>query len=81
MHQECKKAWGDYAGSGLECDEYPFASTKEGSTKGDNRISVRLIDGKANRKGGERQRDVHPQPRPGRRPLLRGDHQPAGRHH
>ncbi|WP_435811908.1 NucA/NucB deoxyribonuclease domain-containing protein [Streptomyces massasporeus] len=28
----------------MECDEYPFASTQEGSTKGDNRFSVRLID-------------------------------------
>ncbi|MFF1632131.1 NucA/NucB deoxyribonuclease domain-containing protein, partial [Streptomyces sp. NPDC058272] len=51
--QECKKIWGDYTGSGLECDEYPFASTEEGSTKGDNRFSVRLIDGPDNRKGGE----------------------------
>ncbi|MFF9627357.1 hypothetical protein [Streptomyces griseosporeus] len=25
---ECKKVWGDYSGSGLECEEYPFASTK-----------------------------------------------------
>ncbi|MEV3967155.1 NucA/NucB deoxyribonuclease domain-containing protein [Streptomyces sp. NPDC050698] len=52
--RECKKVWGDYSGSGLQCDEYPFASTKEGSTKGDNRFSVRLIDGPDNRKGGER---------------------------
>ncbi|MEU5637124.1 NucA/NucB deoxyribonuclease domain-containing protein [Streptomyces rishiriensis] len=51
---ECKRVWGDYAGSGLQCDEYPFASTKEGSTKGDNRFSVRLIDGPDNRRGGER---------------------------
>ncbi|MEU6097836.1 NucA/NucB deoxyribonuclease domain-containing protein [Streptomyces sp. NPDC047079] len=56
---ECKKVWGDYTGSGLECDEYPFASTKEGSTKGDNRFSVRLIDGKDNRKGGERLNQVY----------------------
>ncbi|GHK05869.1 hypothetical protein SY2F82_76660 [Streptomyces sp. Y2F8-2] len=40
-------------------DEYPFASTKEGSTKGDNRFSVRLIDGKDNRKGGERLNHVY----------------------
>ncbi|MFF7265470.1 NucA/NucB deoxyribonuclease domain-containing protein, partial [Streptomyces sp. NPDC008159] len=51
---ECKKVWGNYSGTGLECDEYPFASTKEGSTKGDNRFSVRLITGTDNRKGGER---------------------------
>lgn len=52
--KECKKVWGDYSGSGLECDEYPFASTKEGSTKGDNRYSVRLITGTDNRAGGNR---------------------------
>ncbi|MDX2935681.1 NucA/NucB deoxyribonuclease domain-containing protein [Streptomyces ipomoeae] len=52
--RECEKVWGNYSGSGLQCDEYPFASTKEGSTKGDNRFSVRLIDGPDNRRGGER---------------------------
>ncbi|WNM34962.1 NucA/NucB deoxyribonuclease domain-containing protein [Streptomyces sp. Li-HN-5-11] len=52
--QECKKVWGDYTGSGLQCDEYPFASTKEGSTKGDNRYSVRLITGTDNHAGGQR---------------------------
>ncbi|MER6148293.1 NucA/NucB deoxyribonuclease domain-containing protein [Streptomyces hirsutus] len=57
--KECKKVWGNYTGSGLECDEYPFASTKEGSTKGDNRFSVRLIDGKDNRKGGERLNETY----------------------
>ncbi|NJP52472.1 hypothetical protein HCJ93_21030, partial [Streptomyces sp. SBST2-5] len=36
------------------CDEYPFASTQEGSTKGDNRFSVRLIDGDDNETGGRR---------------------------
>ncbi|MDN3025729.1 NucA/NucB deoxyribonuclease domain-containing protein [Streptomyces sp. S.PB5] len=52
--KECKKVWGDYSGSGLECDEYPFASTKDGSNKGDNRYSVRLISGTDNRNGGNR---------------------------
>ncbi|MFE2884501.1 NucA/NucB deoxyribonuclease domain-containing protein [Streptomyces sp. NPDC059272] len=46
--------WGDYTGTDLQCDEYPFASTKEGSTKGDNRFSVRLIDGTDNGNGGRR---------------------------
>ncbi|MGR3868089.1 NucA/NucB deoxyribonuclease domain-containing protein [Streptomyces graminifolii] len=46
--------WGDYTGTDLQCDEYPFAFTKEGSTKGDNRFSVRLIDGTDNGKGGRR---------------------------
>ncbi|WP_309049223.1 hypothetical protein [Streptomyces sp.] len=27
---ECKKVWGNYTGSGLESDEYPCASTREG---------------------------------------------------
>ncbi|MEU6369810.1 NucA/NucB deoxyribonuclease domain-containing protein [Streptomyces sp. NPDC046931] len=52
--KECEKVWGNYSGSGLQCDEYPFASTKEGSTKGDNRFSVRLIDGDDNETGGRR---------------------------
>ncbi|MFQ3556131.1 NucA/NucB deoxyribonuclease domain-containing protein [Streptomyces gramineus] len=52
--KECEKVWGDYKGTDLQCDEYPFASTKEGSTKGDNRFSVRLIDGDDNETGGRR---------------------------
>lgn len=52
--KECRAVWGDYSGTGLECDEYPFASTKEGSTKGDNRYSVRLISGTDNGEGGKR---------------------------
>ncbi|MFJ8081827.1 NucA/NucB deoxyribonuclease domain-containing protein [Streptomyces sp. NPDC096205] len=52
--KECEKVWGDYTGTDLQCDEYPFASTKEGSTKGDNRFSVRLIDGDDNETGGRR---------------------------
>ncbi|MEW1661123.1 NucA/NucB deoxyribonuclease domain-containing protein, partial [Streptomyces sp. NPDC093707] len=52
--KECSKVWGDYTGTPLQCDEYPFASTYEGSTKGDDRYSVRLIDGKDNETGGNR---------------------------
>ncbi|MFJ6904030.1 NucA/NucB deoxyribonuclease domain-containing protein [Streptomyces griseoluteus] len=52
--KECEKVWGDYSGTRLQCDEYPFASTQEGSTKGDNRFSVRLIDGDDNETGGRR---------------------------
>ncbi|MFB7931945.1 NucA/NucB deoxyribonuclease domain-containing protein [Streptomyces sp. NPDC056039] len=52
--KECEKVWGDYKGTDLQCDEYPFASTKEGSTKGDQRFSVRLIDGDDNETGGRR---------------------------
>ncbi|WP_437022841.1 NucA/NucB deoxyribonuclease domain-containing protein [Streptomyces sp. enrichment culture] len=46
--------WGDYSGTSLQCDEYPFASTKEGSNKGDDRYSVRLIEGTDNEEGGRR---------------------------
>ncbi|MFI5649277.1 NucA/NucB deoxyribonuclease domain-containing protein [Kitasatospora sp. NPDC051705] len=54
----CDDVWGDYTKSGLECDEYPFASTKEGANRRDssgkavNRYSARLIDGDDNGKGG-----------------------------
>lgn len=50
--KECKKVWGDYSGTPLQCDEYPFASTYEGSLKGNNRFSVRLIEGTDNEAGG-----------------------------
>ncbi|WP_229328301.1 NucA/NucB deoxyribonuclease domain-containing protein [Streptomyces sp. UNOC14_S4] len=50
--EQCEDAWGDYTGTRLQCDEYPFASTKEGSMNGDNRYSVRLIDGSDNGAGG-----------------------------
>lgn len=50
----CNNVWGDYSGTSLQCDEYPFASTKEGSNKGDDRYSVRLIEGTDNEEGGRR---------------------------
>ena len=50
--KERKWVWGNYAGPGLERDEHPFSSTKEGSTKDDDRFSVRLIEGTDNRRGG-----------------------------
>ncbi|WP_222316479.1 NucA/NucB deoxyribonuclease domain-containing protein [Streptomyces cavourensis] len=50
--KECKKVWGDYSGTSLQCDEYPFASTYEGSLAGDGRFSVRLIEGSDNEAGG-----------------------------
>ncbi|MGW7327636.1 NucA/NucB deoxyribonuclease domain-containing protein [Streptomyces sp. NPDC054840] len=34
------KRWGD----GLQCDEYPFSSTKEGVAAPGNRFSARLIE-------------------------------------
>ncbi|WP_261955901.1 NucA/NucB deoxyribonuclease domain-containing protein [Streptomyces nigrescens] len=56
---ECTKVWGNYSGTPLQCDEYPFASTREGSNKGDNRYSVRLIDGADNETGGRRLNSVY----------------------
>ncbi|WP_256062362.1 NucA/NucB deoxyribonuclease domain-containing protein [Streptomyces sp. ScaeMP-e83] len=50
--KECKKVWGDYSGTPLQCDEYPFASTHEGSLAGNGRYSVRLIEGSDNENGG-----------------------------
>lgn len=55
----CNEVWGDYRGTGLECDEYPFASTKEGAAAGDDRYSARLIDGTDNRTGGQRLNAMH----------------------
>ncbi|WP_431684108.1 NucA/NucB deoxyribonuclease domain-containing protein [Kitasatospora sp. KL5] len=52
----CDVAWGDYAGSGLECDEYPFPSAHEGAAAGGDsptrRHSSRLIDAADNGAGG-----------------------------
>ncbi|MFF7098481.1 NucA/NucB deoxyribonuclease domain-containing protein [Streptomyces rubradiris] len=50
----CNNIWGDYSGTSLQCDEYPFASTKEGANAGDDRYSVRLIEGSDNEEGGRR---------------------------
>jgi hypothetical protein len=46
----CKNIWGEYNGQIQNCDEYPFASTYEGSHTGApeptdlQRYSVRVID-------------------------------------
>ncbi|GAA1089598.1 NucA/NucB deoxyribonuclease domain-containing protein [Kitasatospora arboriphila] len=54
----CEDVWGNYAGSGLECDEYPFSSTYEGAAAGGDsptrRYSSRLIDAADNKEGGTR---------------------------
>ncbi|MEE1782401.1 NucA/NucB deoxyribonuclease domain-containing protein [Streptomyces sp. SP17BM10] len=61
----CEDVWGDYTKSGLECDEYPFASTYEGANRKDstgkavNRYSARLIDGTDNGKGGNMLGEVY----------------------
>jgi hypothetical protein len=55
----CKDVWGEYDGTRLQCDEYPYASTYEGANARDgdaliNRYSARLIDGDDNEAGGRR---------------------------
>ncbi|MFD3875767.1 NucA/NucB deoxyribonuclease domain-containing protein [Streptomyces sp. NPDC058623] len=55
----CNDVWGDYSGTKLQCDEYPFASTKErASADHGNRYSARLIDGPDNEAGGRRLNDM-----------------------
>ncbi|MER6621311.1 NucA/NucB deoxyribonuclease domain-containing protein [Streptomyces sp. NPDC000931] len=49
--QTCTDVRGDYSGTGLRCDEYPFASAEERGTDG-LRYSARLIDGPENEEGG-----------------------------
>ncbi|WP_373995407.1 NucA/NucB deoxyribonuclease domain-containing protein [Streptomyces spongiicola] len=41
--QTCSDVRGDYSGTGLRCDEHPFASAEERGTDG-LRYSGRLID-------------------------------------
>ncbi|SCF18887.1 Deoxyribonuclease NucA/NucB [Micromonospora carbonacea] len=55
----CKDVWGDnYAAGGLQCDEYPFASTYQGGKYGPDssggllRFSARPIPGDDNNAGG-----------------------------
>ncbi|MFB7675130.1 NucA/NucB deoxyribonuclease domain-containing protein [Kitasatospora purpeofusca] len=55
----CEEVWGDYSGSGLECDEYPFATTYEGAAKANGRFSARLIDGTDNGRGGNMLKAVY----------------------
>ncbi|WP_344626625.1 NucA/NucB deoxyribonuclease domain-containing protein [Kitasatospora arboriphila] len=63
----CDDVWGNYAGSGLECDEYPFSSTYEGAAAGGDsptrRYSSRLIDAADNKEGGTRILAVYTQNR------------------
>ncbi|WP_352247673.1 NucA/NucB deoxyribonuclease domain-containing protein [Amycolatopsis nalaikhensis] len=44
--------WGPYDGNLLNCDEYPFKSTREGAAKGDGNYSARLIDARDNQAAG-----------------------------
>ncbi|WP_327416408.1 NucA/NucB deoxyribonuclease domain-containing protein [Streptomyces sp. NBC_01233] len=55
----CKDVWGDYSGTKLQCDEYPFASTKEGAAAPGKRFSARLIDGGDNETGGRRLNEMY----------------------
>jgi hypothetical protein len=43
----------------MNCDEFPFASTKEGSTKGDSMFSARLIDANDNQEAGRRLNSIY----------------------
>ncbi|MFI5593647.1 NucA/NucB deoxyribonuclease domain-containing protein [Amycolatopsis sp. NPDC051758] len=48
----CKDVWGPYDGQQLNCDEYPFATTREGAAVGDGQYSARLIDATDNQNAG-----------------------------
>jgi hypothetical protein len=48
----CDDVWGSYDGDILNCDEYPFATTREGAGRGDKRYSARLIDAGDNQESG-----------------------------
>jgi hypothetical protein len=55
--QFCIDTWGNYSETGLDCDEYPFATTQEGAVTGTidpqrPRSSARLIPGDDNEKSG-----------------------------
>ncbi|MET7305282.1 NucA/NucB deoxyribonuclease domain-containing protein [Embleya sp. NPDC005575] len=50
----CTEVWGDWAGQRLDCDEYPFAATKEGASLSDGHFSARLIDRDDNQRVGSR---------------------------
>jgi hypothetical protein len=47
----CEYYWPNYTQDGLECDEFPFATTLEGATTDDN-FSVEAIPGADNASGG-----------------------------
>jgi hypothetical protein len=42
----------NYAKKGLDCDEYPFATTAEGAARGDLRFSARALNASQNRSAG-----------------------------
>jgi hypothetical protein len=48
----CISVWGQYNGSLLNCDEYPFKTTYEGAAKGNGDYSARLIDAADNQAAG-----------------------------
>ncbi|MEU4728331.1 NucA/NucB deoxyribonuclease domain-containing protein [Streptomyces sp. NPDC023588] len=50
----CNDVWGEYKGTRLQCDQYPFASTKEGAAAPGNSYSARLVDGTDNETGGRK---------------------------
>jgi hypothetical protein len=48
----CKDVWGPYDGQQLNCDEYPFATTREGASNAGGNYSARLIDATDNQNAG-----------------------------
>ncbi|WP_157983505.1 NucA/NucB deoxyribonuclease domain-containing protein [Nocardiopsis sp. TNDT3] len=52
--ENCENVWGDYNGTLLNCDEYPFSSTYEGASLGNMRYSSRLIEARDNQLAGAR---------------------------
>lgn len=48
----CLRLDPNYARRGLTCDEFPFATTREGAAVGDNRFSVRIMTRSQNASGG-----------------------------
>jgi len=48
----CRGIDPNYTKKGLQCDEYPFASTAEGASRGDQRYSARPVDATQNGKAG-----------------------------
>ncbi|MET7305191.1 NucA/NucB deoxyribonuclease domain-containing protein [Embleya sp. NPDC005575] len=50
----CVTHWGpSYTNGGYQCDEYPFASTRQGTRNNRDAYSIRPIPGPDNRKGGD----------------------------
>lgn len=49
---ECRRNDPGYGSRGLDCDEFPFATTQEGAGRGDQRFSARPLNASQNRRAG-----------------------------